>query len=94
LLESANSFVSRRRAGALISKSLKVSRYPTIWDEIDLAAGGTVPAARMKTAREHRVPLSVAALKINGLARGRAVELASAGKHKSAHANRCAEAKN
>ena len=46
-------------------KSLRVSRYPTVWDEIDLAAGvWTVPAARMKTPREHRVPLSVAALKI------------------------------
>ena len=55
-----------RHAGRVRSlKSLRVSRYPTVWDEIDLAAGvWTVPAARMKTPREHRVPLSVAALKI------------------------------
>lgn len=33
------------------------------WDEIDLKAGlWTIPAARMKATREHRVPLSAAAL--------------------------------
>jgi integrase len=37
------------------------------WTEIDLAAKvWTVPAARMKTAREHRVPLSRRALEILG----------------------------
>lgn len=35
------------------------------WSEIDMAAKvWTVPAARMKAAREHRIPLSVAALAI------------------------------
>jgi integrase len=35
------------------------------WDEIDLEAGvWTVPAERMKAGREHRVPLSAAALAI------------------------------
>lgn len=35
------------------------------WCEIDFAAKmWTVPAARMKTAREHRVPLSAAAIKV------------------------------
>jgi integrase len=35
------------------------------WDEIDLQAGiWTVPGARMKAGREHRVPLSPAALKL------------------------------
>lgn len=35
------------------------------WDEVDLAAGvWTVPAARMKAGREHRVPLSDAAKKL------------------------------
>ena len=56
------------RAGCAYLKNLRVSRYPTVWDEIDLAAGvWTVPAARMKTPREHRVPLSVAALKIRAM---------------------------
>ncbi len=37
------------------------------WDEIDLkAAAWTVPAERMKTRREHRIPLSDAALVILG----------------------------
>jgi integrase len=35
------------------------------WDEFDIARGvWTVPAARMKARREHRVPLSSAALKV------------------------------
>lgn len=35
------------------------------WDEIDLKAGvWTVPAGRMKASKEHRVPLSKAALKL------------------------------
>ncbi len=35
------------------------------WDEIDLAQGvWTVPAERMKAKREHRVPLSAAAVKV------------------------------
>ena len=35
------------------------------WDEIDLeAATWTIPAARMKSAREHRIPLSVQALEV------------------------------
>lgn len=35
------------------------------WDELDLAAGlWTIPAARMKAGREHRVPLSAAAVKL------------------------------
>ncbi|MEC4766845.1 integrase arm-type DNA-binding domain-containing protein [Halomonas sp. CUBES01] len=35
------------------------------WDEIDLAAGiWTVPGERMKTGREHRVPLPAAAIKL------------------------------
>ena len=35
------------------------------WDEIDLEAGvWTIPAERMKTKREHRVPLSAAALDV------------------------------
>ncbi|WP_312844136.1 tyrosine-type recombinase/integrase [Diaphorobacter nitroreducens] len=35
------------------------------WDEIDLKAGlWTVPADRMKAGREHRVPLSAAAIKL------------------------------
>lgn len=42
-----------------------------LWDEVDLTAGlWTIPAARMKAGREHRVPLSDAALKLlNGLER-------------------------
>ena len=37
------------------------------WDEIDLEAGTwTVPGGRMKARREHRVPLSGAALKLLG----------------------------
>lgn len=39
------------------------------WDELDLIGGvWTIPANRMKAAREHRVPLSVRALEILGLA--------------------------
>ena len=35
------------------------------WDEIDLeAATWTIPAVRMKSAREHRIPLSVQALEV------------------------------
>lgn len=35
------------------------------WDEVDLQAGlWTIPAARMKAGREHRVPLSAAALAV------------------------------
>ncbi len=37
------------------------------WDEVDMAAGvWTVPAARMKAAKEHRVPLSPQAIAILG----------------------------
>jgi len=36
-----------------------------VWSEVDLAAAlWTIPAARMKSGREHRVPLSKAALKL------------------------------
>jgi integrase len=39
----------------------------TQWDEINLEAGvWTLPASRMKSKREHRVPLSSAALKLLG----------------------------
>lgn len=41
------------------------------WDEIDLESGvWTIPAERMKAEKEHRVPLSPAALDILGQAKG------------------------
>ena len=41
-----------------------------VWDEVDIdSATWVIPAARMKSAREHRVPLSVSALELLGRAR-------------------------
>lgn len=56
-------------AQALRFLSLTVARSGEVrastWDEIDINAGiWTIPAARMKTGRDHRVPLSPAALAI------------------------------
>lgn len=56
------------RAGeALLSpgRSESVAAQAATWDEIDLdGATWTIPAARMKAEREHRVPLSTAALAV------------------------------
>lgn len=56
-------------AQALRFLALTVARSGEVrgaaWDEMDLDAGiWTIPASRMKTGRDHRVPLSAAALEI------------------------------
>ena len=59
------------------------------WDEIDLAVKvWTVPAARMKSGREHRVPLSAEALAVlNKVSRGEPDDFVFAGSTKSALSN-------
>ena len=56
------------------------------WDEIDLAVKvWTVPAARMKGGREHRVPLSAEALAVlNKVSRGEPDDFVFAGRQQSA----------
>jgi integrase len=68
-------------AGALEFVILTAARSGEVrgatWDEIDLDAGiWTIPSSRMKAKREHRVPLSVAAVKlVKALPRIKDVEL-------------------
>ena len=67
-------FAALRKREGLAAKALEfltlcASRSGEVrgmhWDEVDLKAGlWTIPAARMKAGREHRVPLSAAAVKV------------------------------
>jgi len=58
--------ISARAVEFIVLTAVRTSEaFLATWDEIDLQAGvWTVPAERMKGGREHRVPLSSAAVKV------------------------------
>lgn len=58
--------ISARAVEFIVLTAVRTSEaFLAKWDEIDLQAGvWTVPAVRMKGGREHRVPLSSAAMKV------------------------------
>jgi integrase len=62
----AQSFVTARALELTVLTALRTGEVVAArWAEFDLAAKvWTVPAARMKAKREHRVPLSVRAIEI------------------------------
>jgi integrase len=64
-LRESNSFAARALEFAILTAARSGEVYHARWSEIDRDAEvWTVPAARMKAAREHRVPLSKRALAI------------------------------
>jgi integrase len=69
-LRSREGWGSRALAFAILTAARTGEVVGARWDEIDLdTAVWTVPASRMKMGREHRVPLSDAAITLRGLLR-------------------------
>jgi integrase len=65
VLRGVDSFVARALEFLILTATRSLEARGARWDEIDLAERiWTIPSARMKVAREHRIPLSAAAVSI------------------------------
>jgi integrase len=89
MLRQQNGVAARALEFAILTAARTGEVIGARWDEIDLPAKlWTVPAARMKGGREHRVPLSVAALAVlNKVRKGVAEDFVFAGRNKSPLSN-------